>query len=314
MSGAGIMLIALALDAALGWPGWLFARVSHPVVWLGTLINALEAHLNPPDGTAFRRRIGGVVLLLLMLGLTGALATLLSQLLPSGWPGLLLAGVLGWPLIAARSLHDHVAAVAKPLRAGDLAAARIEVGKIVGRDPNPLDEAGVARASIESLAENTSDGIIAPLFWGMLLGLPGLFAYKAVNTLDSMVGHRTARFEDFGWASARFDDLVNLVPARLTGLLFALLAGRPRAGWHAMWRDAPKHRSPNAGWPEAAMADALGVRLSGPRRYEGRVAEEPYVNETARDPAAADIMAALALYRRAMLGAAMVLAGGAWHA
>jgi adenosylcobinamide-phosphate synthase len=317
MSGAGIMLIALALDAALGWPGWLFARVSHPVVWLGALINALEAHLNPPDGTAQRRRSGGVVLLLLMLGVSGALATLLTWLLPSGWPGLLLAGVLGWPLIAARSLHDHVAAVAKPLGAGDLAAARLEVGKIVGRDPNQLDEAGIARASIESLAENTSDGVIAPLFWGMLLGLPGLFAYKAVNTLDSMVGHRTARFEDFGWASARFDDLVNLVPARLTGLLFALLAGRPRAGWHAMLRDAPRHRSPNAGWPEAAMADALGVRLSGPRRYEGRVAEEPYVNETARNPAAADIMAALALYRRAMLGAAVVLAlltGGAWHA
>jgi adenosylcobinamide-phosphate synthase len=312
VSGAGIMLIALALDAVLGWPAWLFARVSHPVVWLGALINALEARLNPPQGAASLRRLGGVALLLFMLGVAGASATLLTRLLPEGWPGVVLAGVLGWPLIAARSLHDHVSAVARPLAAGDLASARIEVAKIVGRDPNQLDDAGVARASIESLAENTSDGIIAPLFWGALLGLPGLFAYKAVNTLDSMVGHRTDRFEAFGWASARFDDLVNLIPARLTGLLFSLMAGRMRAGLAAMRRDAPRHRSPNAGWPEAAMAEALGVRLSGPRRYEGHIAEEPYVNTTARDPAAADIARALALYRRAMLATGLLLALLAW--
>lgn len=214
---------------------------------------------------------------------------------------MLILGVAGWPLIAARSLHEHVKAIAIPLAAGDLAAARIEVSKIVGRDPYLLDAAGVSRAAIESLAENTSDGIVAPLFWGALLGLPGLAAYKAINTLDSMIGHRTERFAAFGWASARLDDLVNLVPARLTALLFALASSRPVAALATTWRDAGNHRSPNAGWPEAAMAGALGVRLSGPRAYEGSVSHEPWVNAGKRDPTAADILAGLALYRRTIL-------------
>jgi adenosylcobinamide-phosphate synthase len=217
-------------------------------------------------------------------------------------------GLLGWPLIAARSLDDHVRAVATPLAGGDLERARHAVSMIVGRDPHQLDSAGIARAAIESLAENTSDGVIAPLFWGALLGLPGLFAYKAINTLDSMVGHRSARFEAFGWASARLDDLVNLVPARLTGLLFALVGKRPQAGLAAMLRDAPRHRSPNAGWPEAAMAEALGIRLSGPRMYEGQVVQEPYVNAAGREATAADILAALSLYRHTMVAVAVLLA------
>lgn len=309
---AASMLVALVLDAMLGWPAALFSRFSHPVVWLGGLINALEGRLNHPAFSSARRRAQGVVLVLVVVGLAGGIGCALMRLAPPGLAGALVLGVLGWPLIAARSLHDHVAAVAKPLASGDIATARIEVGKIVGRDPEQLDGAGVARAAIESLAENTSDGVIAPLFWGALLGLPGLFAYKAINTLDSMVGHRNARFEAFGWASARLDDLVNLIPARLTGLLFALVAGRTRAGLAAMLRDAPRHRSPNAGWPEAAMADALGVRLSGPRIYGAQIAEEPYVNAAGRAACARDIAGALRLYRRAMLVVAGLLALLAW--
>jgi adenosylcobinamide-phosphate synthase len=222
-------------------------------------------------------------------------------LFASEWSRVLILGLLAWPLVALRSLYDHVAAVADPLRYGNLAGARIAVGRIVGRDPASLDEAGIARAAIESLAENASDGIVAPVFWGALFGLPGIAAYKAINTLDSMIGHRTPRHEAFGWAAARIDDIANFMPARLTALVFMLLAARPSAAWSCVRRDANRHRSVNAGWPEAAMAGALGVRLSGPRQYHGHVADEPWLNEGARDPAAADIVLALKTYRRAML-------------
>jgi len=171
---------------------------------------------------------------------------------------------------------------------------------IVGRDPAGLDEAGIARAALESLAENASDGIVAPVFWGALFGLPGIIGYKAINTLDSMIGHRTARHEAFGWASARIDDVANAVPARLTGLLFALISARPNNAFACMFRDARHHRSINAGWPEAAMAGGLAVRLCGPRFYGGELADEPWLNEAARDPNAADITEGLRLYIRAM--------------
>jgi len=311
MSFAAAMLIALGIDAAIGWPAWLFLRIGHPVTWAGALIGALEARLNRGGG----RRAKGVLTALVVIGLAGGVPALLVALLPGGWIGTLVAGVLAWPLVAVRSMFQHVAAVADPLQAGDLEEARHAVSMIVGRDPSRLDEAGIARAAIESLAENSSDGIVAPLFWGLVAGLPGIAAYKAINTLDSMIGHRTARYEEFGWASARIDDLVNLIPARLTGFLFAVCSARPGAAFAAMRADARRHRSPNAGWPEAAMAGALGVRLSGPRVYGDRVAPEPWVNAGAPDPTASDLARGLGLYRRAMLVLALplaLLAMGGW--
>jgi adenosylcobinamide-phosphate synthase len=242
-----------------------------------------------------------------VIGLAAGLGWIVSALLPGGWAGVMLTGVLAWPLLALRSMHDHVAAVARPLAAGDLKAARLAVSMIVGRDPNLLDGPAVARATLESLAENTSDGIVAPLFWGVLLGLPGIAGYKAINTLDSMIGHRTTRHGAFGWASARIDDLANLIPARVTGLLFVLVSGRPRLSLGVMARDAHRHRSPNAGWPEAAMAGGLGVRLSGPRAYGGSVSDEPVLNTDAPDPAPGDIPRGLAIYRRAMVVVALFL-------
>ena len=179
---------------------------------------------------------------------------------------------------------------------------------IVGRDPETLDAPAIARAALESLGENSSDGIIAPLFWGALFGLPGIAAYKAINTLDSMIGHRSPRYLEFGWASARIDDLANLLPARLTALLFALAARDKMAALETAWRDARHHRSPNGGWPEAAMAGALGLRLSGPRIYGNQSASEPWINASGRDPGADDIFAGLALYRRMLLIAAAMLA------
>jgi adenosylcobinamide-phosphate synthase len=229
-------------------------------------------------------------------------------LLPGGAPGVILTGILAWPLVAARSLHQHVAGVALPLARRDMPAARVAVSRIVGRDPARLDEAGVARAALESLAENASDGVVAPLFWGVLLGLPGIAAYKALNTLDSMIGHRTSRHKAFGWASARLDDVANLAPARLTALLLALVSERRGDALATIRRDARRHRSPNAGWPEAAMAGALDVRLSGPRTYADRVAEEPWVNADAPDPGPEDLQRGLALYRRAMFVLAAALA------
>ncbi|WP_027531219.1 adenosylcobinamide-phosphate synthase CbiB [Bradyrhizobium sp. WSM3983] len=312
MGFAGAMVVAMAVDALLGWPSPLFARIGHPVTWLGRLIAAIDTGWNRESDPPALRRVAGVAGALLVIALAVALGwalqSLLQFLLPWGWTQIVLVGILAWPLVALRSLHDHVAAVANPLLGGDIAAAREAVSRIVGRDPAALDEAGIARAAIESLAENASDGIVAPLLWGALFGLPGILGYKAINTLDSMIGHRSERHEAFGWAAARIDDVANFIPARLTGFLFVLLAPRRSEALSCMTRDARRHRSPNAGWPEAAMAGALGVRLSGPRIYHGSITDEPWLNEGARDPLAADIVEGLTVYRRAMLLLAGVLA------
>jgi adenosylcobinamide-phosphate synthase len=305
---AGAMTVAMIVDALLGWPESLFARVGHPVTWLGRLIAFLDGACNRPGDTPATRRVAGSVVALGVIALAAALGWAVQDALTSEWSGIVLLGIVAWPLVALRSLYDHVAAVARPLQAGDIAAARAAVAQIVGRDPAALDEAGIARAAIESLAENTSDGIVAPVFWGALFGLPGIVGYKAINTLDSMIGHRTERHEAFGWAAARIDDVANFIPARLTGGLFALLSARPSDAMSCMLKDANRHRSINAGWPEAAMAGALGVRLSGPRTYHGSAADEPWLNEAARDPLAADIRQGLKLYVRAMVLLATALA------
>jgi len=306
MMFAGMMLVAMGLDLALGWPDWLFRRIGHPVTWIGAAISALEARWNV--GAAHQRRRGGVLTLIAIAGGAGALAVVVQGLLPNGAVGIVMGGVLAWPLVAMRSMHEHVMAVALPLESRDLPAARTAVSMIVGRDPALLDPSGVTRAALESLAENTSDGIVAPLLWGAVLGLPGIAAYKAVNTLDSMIGHKSVRYLHYGWASARFDDLVNLVPARLTGLLFALASGRAGDAMAAMRRDARNHRSPNAGWPEAALAGAMRIRLSGPRSYGDGVAAEPWVNAEAPDPTVPDLRRGLALYRAVMVLLAAALA------
>lgn len=304
MSFAATMLVALVLDAAIGWPDPLYKRVGHPVVWIGNLISLCERRWNA--GPRNRRIVFGTLTVLLVTGLPMALAALVALILPGGWAGVMLTGLLAWPFVAVRSLHDHVAEVARPLGGGDLDGARQAVAMIVGRDVTQLDTGGVARAGIESLAENASDGVIAPLFWGVLLGLPGIVGYKAINTMDSMIGHRTDRYEAFGKSAARLDDGVNWIPARITAALFAL--GTPQRLAHAsrvVRRDAAAHRSPNAGWPEGAMAGILGVRLSGPRVYATHRVEEPWLNAGAPDPAARDMRRALRTYMRGM-----ALAGG----
>lgn len=307
MSSAAIMLLAMIIDVAVGWPRALFVRLGHPVTWIGALVSTLDRAFNRDDASDRTRRMAGAIGAVGVIAIAAIAGWLATWALPSGWGGVLIAGILAWPLIAVRSMHDHVEAVARPLGAGNVEAARQAVAMIVGRDPSALDPAGIARAAIESLAENTADGIVAPIFWGVLLGLPGLAAYKAINTLDSMIGHRTPRYTAFGWAAARIDDVANFLPSRLTGALFIVVSARPRVALATMLRYARQHRSPNAGWPEAAMAGALDVRLSGPRVYAGRMSDEPWVNGAAADPTPADLTLALGLYRRAMIVLAAVL-------
>ena len=293
------------LDGVAGYPDALHRRIPHPVAWIGRLISALEAKFNRPTLSERTRRLLGVATLLIIIGVSAVAGWLIARY---GGPwAMVIVGALG---LAQRSLFDHVRAVAKPLSVGDLESARNAVGKIVGRDVERLGETGVATAAIESLAESFNDGVVAPVFWFVVGGLPGLFVYKAVNTADSLIGHREPRWRSFGWASARGDDLLNLVPARLAGALVAL-AGR--GGWRIMLRDAGKHASPNAGWPEAAMAGALGVRLGGPAWYDGALAERPRLGE-GRDAGPADLARALRIYLLACaaLWSMLALGGLAW--
>lgn len=292
-----IALIALLIDAAIGWPDPLFRRIGHPVTWLGRLISLLDARWNKGAHRILRGLAASLVVIA-----AAAVPAILLQAALGPW----IAGVLAWPLVASRSLHDHVRAVAHPLLAGNLPAARAATAMIVGRDVTQAQAPALARAATESLAENASDGVIAPLFWAAVAGLPGIAAYKAINTLDSMIGHRTPRHNEFGRFAARLDDVANWIPARLTALLFALATGWQT--WRVARRDAHRHRSPNAGWPEAAMAGALNIRLSGPRVYADRIADEPWLNPGAPDPTPADLDRALAIYRRAVLIAGVALA------
>ncbi|MBE7729724.1 adenosylcobinamide-phosphate synthase CbiB [Komagataeibacter sp. FXV3] len=304
----GATCIASMTDMAVGYPQALVRRVGHPVMWIGGLIGLLDRRLNTPDAAPARRRANGFVASMLIVSVPTAAAMLMDhvirRVLPR-WLALPLTALLASSLVAQRSLHDHVEAVAIQAQAS-LPAARRAVSHIVGRDPEQLDEAGVLRAATETLAENFSDGIVAPLLWMAAGGLPGTVFYKSVNTADSMIGHRTPRHEAFGYAAARLDDLVNLPASRLSAL-WIILAARTLKGMSArdavriLWRDARQHRSPNAGWPEAAMAGALGIRLSGPRAYDGVRVAEPWVGDGTPDLRPADLHRALALYRRACL-------------
>jgi adenosylcobinamide-phosphate synthase len=299
-----VLALALAIDAVVGDPDALWRRMPHPVAWFGAAIGWLDRRFNREADAFAARRAWGVMSLVALLTLAVGGAWLLHAgltRLPFGW---VLEALAASVLIAQRSLYDHVARVAATLERDGLTGGRRAVAMIVGRDPESLDEAGVSRAAIESAAENFSDGVVAPALWFALLGLPGLAAYKAVNTADSMIGHMSERHRAYGWAAARLDDLMNLPASRLAGLVVALAA--PLAGGSiaqslaAMRRDARLHRSPNAGWPEAAMAGALGVALAGPRRYGERLVEDPFLNAGGRREAdAADIRRAL----RVMIGA-----------
>ena len=303
-AGLFIAVAALAFDALIGDPDWLWRRLGHPVSLIGALIGYLDHTFNREDWSQQQRKLAGIAstaIIVAVAGLVGLLAQVILQQLPMANVVLALVASI---FIAQRSLYQHVTRVRLAFAEDGLAGARNAVAMVVGRDPEQLDEAGVCRAAIESCAENFSDGVVAPVFWLALLGLPGLIAYKAINTADSMIGHRTERHEAFGWAAARLDDLVNLIPARLSALLLASAApiagGAVSTSLRVVKRDASKHRSPNAGWPESAMAGALGLALAGPRRYAEHAVDDPFLNaEATRQAVPDDIGRALDLYTAA---------------
>ncbi len=292
--------LALLLERLAGYPVPLFKAIGHPVTWMGALIGWLEARLN---GGA-NRRLKGVLMLALLLGAGLAVSLLIvfaTRQIPFGW---VIEAVLASSLLAQKELGRAVKLVADKL-ALSLESGREAVSHIVGRDPQVLDESGVAKAAVESLAESTSDGVVAPLFWLLVGGLPGVVLYKCANTADSMVGHLNERYREFGWASAKFDDLVNWIPARLTALLiagasFLVRRADAEAAWSTALRDGKKHASPNAGWPEAAFAGALGFALGGPRAYDGEVHDLPVFGDGRSELTAVDILRALELYWMAM--------------
>ncbi|MBN9291071.1 MAG: cobalamin biosynthesis protein CobD [Hyphomicrobium denitrificans] len=295
-----ILVAALGVEALFGYPQRLYKLIGHPVTWIGALISKLDRDLNRDDESRAARKASGVLALIVLVAIPAGLAWIIQITLASTWLGNIALVLIASTMLASRSLFDHVRDVALALRNEGLDAGRTMVGRIVGRNPEMLDEHGVARAAIESLAENASDGITAPVIWFALLGLPGLAAYKAINTADSMIGHRTPRHEAFGWAAARLDDLVNLPASRLTGFLFALAArfipnGSMDNAFRVMRRDAHRHRSPNAGWPESAMAGALGLKLNGPKTYGATHVEDAYMGDGRREATADDIERALRL-------------------
>ena len=299
-----LTLAALLIEALVGYPDRLVRSIGHPVSWIGRLIGALERYCNRDTAEPVQRRALGIITLLLVVTVVAVAAFVIERgllLLPFGVIGV---GFLASALIAQRSLHEHVADVADALEKTGAEGGREAVSHIVGRDTAALDEAGVARAAIESLAENFSDGVVAPVFWMLIAGLPGAAVYKAINTADSMIGHRTPRYQAFGWSAARLDDLVNLPASRLSALLIIAAAAVTKsasaaAAWQAVRRDARHHRSPNAGYPEAAMAGALGLALAGPRDYGGVRVDDAFMGDGRRAADANDIRAALGLYRRA---------------
>jgi len=313
-----ILIAACGIEAVLAYPAIVFGAIGHPVSWIGALISGLELRLNRPDYSAVMRRAAGVMTALLLIAVSLGVGLALEMAVRSvPVLGFILAILIVAALIAAGSLDQHVRAVAAALRKDGLASGRQSIAKIVGRDPEALDQAAICRAAIESLAENASDGVTAPALWYLVGGLPGMIAYKAINTADSMIGHMSERFHAFGWAAAKLDDVVNWPASRLTGLMFVAAASvvpgaSASSAWQAFCRDARLHRSPNAGWPEAAMAGALGLRLAGPRVYDGVLVQDHWMGDGRAEATPEDIERALTIYRAAFVGTLLIVAVIGW--
>jgi adenosylcobinamide-phosphate synthase len=310
-----LALTALITEAATGYSSWLYRRVGHPVTWIGKLIAFLDRRWNSPRHSFQLRRLHGIAALLVLLFASALVGFLLQLALFSVLgpiAGFFAVALIASTLLAQRSLDSHVRRVARALERHGVSAGRKAVARIVGRDTATLDESGVSRAALESLAENFSDGVVAPVFWMSLIGLPGVLVYKAINTADSMVGHKSERHLAFGWASAKLDDLVNLPASRLSALWLVLAAcalpgADPREAVRTVLRDARRHKSPNAGWPEAALAGALGIRIAGPRSYGGVVSQTAWMGNGRAELDVYDLTKALALYRTACAIQAAVL-------
>jgi adenosylcobinamide-phosphate synthase len=305
MNSLALAALVLLVEGFVGYPPALYKLIGHPVEWIGKLITYLDDSLNDSKAPGDSQRQQGILALALLCIAVGLPAWIIAKLLAQFSYGWIVNVALATAFVAQKSLRDHVSAVSRAL-GQSLDAAQKEVGKIVGRDPEALDESGISKAALESLAENTADGITAPIFWYALAGLPGLVIYKAINTADSMIGHKSKKHLHFGWAAAKFDDLINLPASRITGLLFAAAAWitskeNAKSALRSMWRDAGKHQSPNAGWPEAAMAGALNLRFGGPRKYNEELVDLPFMGDGREVVTPADIGRGIEIYDRAMV-------------
>ena len=302
-----VLLLALLIDRSIGDPDWIWRKVPHPVAAFGAGIKWFETRFNRKSMSFRRRKWFGIIAILILLLASFVVGFFIHKLsLGLGVSGIIIEALFASIFIAQKSLVDHVGKVKKAFKQGSLVEARNAVSLIVGRETKNLDESAVCRAAIESLAENSSDGVVAPVFWFLILGLPGLFCYKLVNTADSMIGYKNERFKDFGWASARLDDVVNFIPARLTAFIVILTSGL-FINWKAaakalevVKKDARHHHSPNAGFPECAFAGALDVKLLGPRIYSGKAVDEPFQNDSGTMAGPADIYRAIRLFKRLM--------------
>ncbi len=300
-----IAFLALAIERLVGYPQWLHKRFGHPVEWYGSLLNRFDKRLNTPEKSPLWNRLKGLFAIVALIMLVLLITLPLTGFLRNFEYSAIVEALLAVPLLAQKELKRFVRRVADALE-NDIIEGRQALSHIVGRDTTNLNVSDVSRAAIESLAENTSDGIVAPAFWLAVFGLPGIAVYKVINTADSMIGYKSAQYLTFGWAAARLDDLVNLIGARLTGLLFASAASltNPMATSRSLatiWHDAKKHTSPNAGWPEAAMAGVLDIRLGGPRIYTGRIVDLPWMGDGRKDLNANDIRTALKLYNQSLI-------------
>ncbi len=284
-----LLLFALVLEWFVGDPAWVWRRISHPVAWFGSIIKILDDQFNNnPDAPAMAVRKGALAISFMIIAAIVAAMIFDGLISSAGGFGRIVEVLTVWVFVAQKSLFDHVGDVARGLRENGLEGGREAVSLIVGRDPQMLDESGVCRAAVESLAENFCDGVVAPAFWYLVFGLPGLFAYKMINTADSMIAYKNQRYLHFGRTTAWIDDLANWLPARLSAILIAaggsMIFGI-KTGITAITtalRDSGLHRSPNAGWPEAAMAATCGFALGGPRLYRDEKVSQAYINAAGR--------------------------------
>ena len=296
-----IILGAILIDIIFGWPNIIYKAIGHPVTWVGKLIKIFDKKLNNITYSNDFKKMSGLVTILICSLLVIIICILIEKFLNQFSFGMFISMIIMWPLIAINSMHQHVNNILINIQVNNIKLVRKSVSKIVGRNTSKLNKTDLIRASIESLSENTSDGVIAPIFWGLLFGLPGIALYKTINTLDSMIGYKNKKYKYFGWASARVDDLVNIIPARITGVLYAIVSNNFLFTISIMLKDGHKHISPNAGYPESAMAGALNIKLSGPRFYNNIKRNDPWLNEKGLDPSVKNLKKALMLYKRIII-------------
>ena len=296
-----VLILAIIADAVAGDPRWLYSRIPHPIVVIGHQIELLDRFFNRTQYSPVTRKLFGVISILIIVSSAWLIGWLIAWSCNQVSFGVVLQALIVSIFLAQNSLYQHVASVAKACKADDLVDARSQISHIVGRDPNSLDQRAIGRAAIESLSENFSDGVVAPIFWYVVGGLPALIAYKALNTSDSMIGYLTDKYADFGWCAARFDDAANFIPARLSAFIITIAAfiipsATGNSAFTTAIRDAKKHRSKNAGWPEAAMAGALGIKIAGPRNYDGILVEDAWMGDGIANVDASHIFMALRIY------------------